>query len=524
MPRTRRLLREEITYSSAKGREVNILLRLGYYDQQTRFFNQLNDNRDWIKSVVAHHLGLGVRSVDSCRVAEVEDWFHGSFNVCVPVTIEEETRKRKKQQRSRHVLLRLPLPYRIGEAFRPGNGDEKVRCEAGTYAWLQENCPDVPIPHMYGFAMSTGETFTRLEHLPFISRCFQSIRRRLLSWLRFPVPSYYIRHQGGAHNAIGAGYLVIEYIEKTQGRMLSSTWFEKNQHDVKLRTNFFRDLSRILLSMSRIPLPQIGSFIIDDDGFLHLANRPLSVEIAELENDEIPTHIPREYTYSTTDSYIVDTLAFHDSRLKNQPNAVKSLGDTISQMAALTAMRSTFPIFFQRDLRRGPFIFHFTDLHQSNILVDEDWHITCLIDLEWACSHPIEMIAPPYWLSGKRMDEVDPDNYDEARKEFMNILAAEEETQMRDSVVKNTMPQLSKVMSRSWNTGTFWYTLALSSPPGLHNFFYDRIKPIFFKHSDDDFISIMLFYWAKDGPLLAYRKVSDKEKYDIHLQQEFEDP
>lgn len=306
--------------------------------------------------------------------------------------------------------------------------------------------------------------------------------------------------------------------------MLSSTWFENNQHDDKLRTNFFHDLARILLSISRIPLPQIGSFIIDDAGFLRLANRPLSVEMAELENDEIPTHIPRDYTYSTTDSYVVDTLAFHDSRLQNQPNAVKSLSDTISQMAALTAMRTVFPLFLRRDLRRGPFVFHLTDLHQSNILVDEDWHITCLIDLEWACSHPVEMIAPPYWLSGKRVDEVDPENYDATRKEFMNILAAEE-TRMQDCVAnKKAIPKLSDVMNRSWNTGTFWYTLALSSPTGLHNLFYDRIKPIFFKHSVDDFISIMLFYWAKDGPLLAYRKVSDKEKYDIQLQQAFENP
>ncbi|EEH03547.1 conserved hypothetical protein [Histoplasma capsulatum G186AR] len=520
---TRRLLREEITYSTAKGREANILHQLGYHDKQTSFFNQLNNSRDWIKYVVAHHLGLGAGSVDLCRVAEVEDWFHGSFNICVPVTIEDETWKREKQG-GWHVLLRLPLPYRIGEAFRSGNGDEKVRCEAGTYAWLQENCPEVPIPHMYGFAMSTGETFTRLEHLPFLSRCFQSIRRRLLSWFNLPVPSYYARHQGGVHNAIGAGYLVIEYIEETQGRMLSSSWFEKNQHDAKLRTNFFRDLARILLSISRIPLPQIGSFIIDDGGFLRLSNRPFSIEMAELENDEIPTHIPRDYTYSTTDSYVVDTLAFHDSRLQNQPNAVKSLGDTISQMAALTAMRATFPLFLRRDLRRGPFIFHLTDLHQSNILVDEHWHITCLIDLEWACSHPVEMVAPPYWLSGKRVDELDPENYDETRIEFMDILAAEE-TQMRDCVVdKNAMPRLSDVMNRSWNTGTFWYTLALSSPTGLHNFFYDRIKPTFFKHSVDDFISIMLFYWAKDGPLQAYRKVSDKENYDIQLQQAFEEP
>jgi hypothetical protein len=53
--------------------------------------------------------------------------------------------------------------------------------------------------------------------------------------------------------------------------MLSNTWLPMH-HDDKLQTNFFRDLSRILLSITRIPLPQIGSFIIDNKGFLRLIN------------------------------------------------------------------------------------------------------------------------------------------------------------------------------------------------------------------------------------------------------------
>lgn len=147
MPKTRRLLRREITYSDAKEEEFDILHQLGYYEQQVGFFEHLDSKRGWIEAVVAHHLGLP--SVD-CHVAETEDWHHGSFNVCIPVTIDSWDGKR--------VLVRFPLPYRVGEAFRPGNGDEKIRCEAGTYAWLQGNCPLVPIPQLYGFALSTGET------------------------------------------------------------------------------------------------------------------------------------------------------------------------------------------------------------------------------------------------------------------------------------------------------------------------------------------------------------------------------
>jgi hypothetical protein len=106
-----------------------------------------------MKSVVVHHLGL--KSTNACHVAEIKDWFCGSFNVCVPVTIDNW---KCRQQPGHRIPLRFPLPYRVGEEFRHGNGDEKIQCEAGAYAWLQENCSDVPIPRLYGFATSTGES------------------------------------------------------------------------------------------------------------------------------------------------------------------------------------------------------------------------------------------------------------------------------------------------------------------------------------------------------------------------------
>lgn len=61
-------------------------------------------------------------------------------------------------------MIRFPLPYRIREDSCPGNADEKVRCKVGTYTWLKENCPTVPIPHLYGYGLSSGKTVS----LPFI--------------------------------------------------------------------------------------------------------------------------------------------------------------------------------------------------------------------------------------------------------------------------------------------------------------------------------------------------------------------
>lgn len=146
----RRLLRGEITYDAAKEQDSNILHELGYRDQKLRFFTHLYRNRGRIAAIAAHHLGLA--SADTCHV-DVEDWIHGSFNVCIRIDVEFQGKDHDKQ-----LMIRFPLPYRIGENCCPGNADQKVRCEVGTYAWLQENCPSVPIPRLYGFGLSTGHT------------------------------------------------------------------------------------------------------------------------------------------------------------------------------------------------------------------------------------------------------------------------------------------------------------------------------------------------------------------------------
>ncbi|KAK2740930.1 hypothetical protein FQN57_005934 [Myotisia sp. PD_48] len=57
---------------------------------------------------------------------------------------------------------------------------------------------------------------------------------------------------------VNSGYMLVEFVQETTGKMLSCTWEEK-KNDEKLRTNLYRDLSRIFLSLARIPLPKIGS-------------------------------------------------------------------------------------------------------------------------------------------------------------------------------------------------------------------------------------------------------------------------
>ncbi|KUL81670.1 hypothetical protein ZTR_11128 [Talaromyces verruculosus] len=345
----------------------------------------------------------------------------------------------------------------------------------------------------------------------------------MLSFLGCMTPSKYVRHhfQNKLTRELNVGYLLIEYIEAREGKMLSSTW-ELKRHDPKLRANLFRDLGRIFLSLSRKPLQRIGSFTIDNNGFIHLQNRPLSVGIQELENERIPVDMPRNLTYSSVDSFVMDTLAYHDSRLCNQQNAINNLDDFISQASCLTGMRAILPSLFRRDFRRGPFVLTLTDLHQSNILVDENWNITKLIDHEWTCSLPIEMVHPPYWLTAASVDEIEPHEYEKSRSEFMNILTEQEQQDHCEGDSPLDF-KLSETMNTAWDRGAFWYSLALSSPSGVFNIFYKHIKPRFDETSpeEDPFLEVMQWYWTQKIGHIARKKVKDKSSYDKQLKAEF---
>ena len=248
------------------------------------------------------------------------------------------------------------------------------------------------------------------------------------------------------------------------------------------------------------------------------ANRELVVL-----NEGIPTNIDRKLTYSATDAYYLDLLSCHDNRIRHQPNSLNDEDDGRAQMANLTIMRTLLPHFADRELRHGPFVFRLTDLHQSNIFVDNDMHIICLIDLEWACSLPVETLRPPYWLTSRPADDLvgeHLDTFGKVHHEFMEIF--EEEEKMfppRDGISSYR----TDMMRKGWKIGNFWYFQALDSPKGLFNIFRDHIQPIFaLSHKiDPDFPRIVSDYWTVNAKEFISAKLQDKEVYEKTLCQNF---
>jgi hypothetical protein len=134
-----------ITYQSALNTDKNIIRETQYVAATKALYRALWEERNTIKALTKHHLGLGDR--DTCIVANSRQWMRGSFNVCIPIEVQSPSSCRK-------LVLRCAMPYKLAETENPGSVDEKMGCEVGAYAWMQEKCPDIRIPHLYGFGFS----------------------------------------------------------------------------------------------------------------------------------------------------------------------------------------------------------------------------------------------------------------------------------------------------------------------------------------------------------------------------------
>ncbi|KHN98654.1 Protein kinase-like domain protein [Metarhizium album ARSEF 1941] len=446
----------------------NVLVPMRYPALKEAFLTSLEAKKDVIEATVRFHL-----RARNCYLSAREVWKSGSFNVAIPVHIS----------RGRTVLMRIPFPHRIGEDQCPGNLEEKLRTEIATYIWLRQNCPDIPIPELLAFGLPDGSTFSHPLHAPFWEKSWWTLKR--------------------------FGFLLIS---EARGKKLAWSWLD-HFDDKAYRERLFRGLSRIFLSLNSVPLPRIGSYRLQPDASLALCNRPLSFYFHMLENEGIPTRVPRNRTYAQVESYLSDLLSFHDNKIRHQPNAIHDQDDGMAQLAALTTLRATMHHFIRQECRDGPFFLQLTDLHQQNIFVDQDWNIQTIIDLEWAHTLPSEMHLPPYWLSSR--NAVDSFDDEAAIAEYEAILeeywaAYQDEERKRNGTVIQVPLQRDV-----WSRGSFWYFHAIRVPKGMYTLFNRHIQPLFNKeHAEKKiFDEVFYWYWGFDVQDLIDKKLRDKQEY-----------
>lgn len=159
--------------------------------------------------------------------------------------------------------------------------------------------------------------------------------------------------------------------------------------------------------------------------------------------------------------WIPDILACHDNRMRHQPNAIHDAADGRSQLSALTNLRTLLPMMVDRQDRGSPFTLSLTDLHASNIFVDNDWNITYIIDLEFACVLPIQMTVMPSLLTHRGIDQLTDKHLEEFEAMYKEFIAAMKHVESGQQVSDQGHGTFySQILCKAWDKGIFWYSNA----------------------------------------------------------------
>ena len=311
--------------------------------------------------------------------------------------------------------------------------------------------------------------------------------------------------------------MLLEYIGPQTGKMLSLTWAE-HLDDTKRRARLFRGMSRIMLSLSRLPQPHIGSFRFNpSNATITLTNRPLMCTTMIFEHSGTPRTISPDTTYQTTESFVSEMLTLHDNYLLHDGHAVRDEDDARERIAIRTLLRTLSHHFITPGQQHGPFLLQLTDFHQSNFFVDDEWNVTCLIDLEWLCALPAEMLSVPYWLTNCSIDNIIDERYhqfNEVRQVFLETMDEEAQKIRQEHSI-----QVTVTMRDSWLSKGVWFWACIRSVNAWLFILEDHILPRF---SADKELVVDLkkvsTLWRDNVGEIVEAKVQDEAKYQEELQ------
>ncbi|KAG9250229.1 uncharacterized protein F5Z01DRAFT_640481 [Emericellopsis atlantica] len=499
-----------ISITSAGEEESNIILAIRHRRAANKFRQWLWNQREDIAALVRSHLHLPKDDANyAFEVIPTEYWRQGGFNMCVLVVAMVGGRATSR------FVFRCPLPHKLAESQYPGTMDEKIRCEVASYVWMQEHCRDVRIPALHSFGFSDGSQFTHISQASFYTRVARLVRRLVHRILELPLLSNYNRNTSAP--AIGTPYMLLEFVGPEVGNMLSITW-EQHMNDTKRRARLYEGMSRIMLSLTRLPQTRIGCYRFNlSDATITLTNRPLLSTTIIFENAGTPRTIQPTETYYNTDGFLSDMLSFFDDQFLQDPHAIRDEDDAYERIALRTLLRAVAHHFIIRHRRNGPFLLQLTDFHQSNILVDDDWNITCLIDLEWICALPIEMLEVPDWLTNRSPEQLTGEHFDQFDNERQIFLGAMDE--MSKKVQQEHDVQIMRVIRDSWTSKGVWFWTCIRSINLWLFLIEDHILPKFSYHGGiDDDLKRVSTVWREGVAEIVEAKQREEAEYLEELQ------
>ncbi|KAB8343061.1 hypothetical protein FH972_022655 [Carpinus fangiana] len=345
------------------------------------------------------------------------------------------------------AIARFPKP---GQVKFP---EEKVRNEVATMRFIQEHTT-IPVPFVLHYGMS-DESPDGLG--PFIIMEWIESSTSLYDLLRLP-----------------------NLPDKERPVINPDIPLERIEY-------IYSQLADILLQLSRLKLPKIGSLRQIDEETWKVDQRPLSQQMnALIELGSFPSHELLNTTSDSTQAYYCGLSEQMMHHFITQPHycfrtttegqfrfMARWLFRKLANEGRLPSQDGTegnnFPLFFD-------------DMRPSNILLSKNDRIVGLIDWEFVYAAPPSFTnSPPWWLM---MDEPEywpadrtawPELYERQLVIFLRCLKAKED----EKSVKEA-ERLSTAMRQSWDTGDFWIDYMVRRPWAFDTIYWREIDKRFF--------------------------------------------
>lgn len=367
----------------------------------------------------------------------------GAFNVSFRMKFED----------GGSALIRFPKP---GATMFP---EEKVRNEVAVIRYIQENT-SIPVPFILHWGTKNESP---LSLGPFILMEYIDHATDLSTALNTPT-------LGDDDRPILNPSININMLEMLYGQMAD-----------------------ILIQLSRLSLPRVGSLAQIDDFTWEARHRPLTIGMNELVRlGTLPRSTLPTTTFETTSAYFDALAELHLQHLSHQRNdAVDSANDCRRKFVA----RQLFSKLARENRLNasvndhGPFKMWCDDLRPTNILINGDLQIVGVIDWEFTYAAPVEYThAAPWWLLLEQ-PEYWPDGieawektFESRLQTFLKVLIECEETAIQRGRMSKDQ-RLSGPMRRSWANGDFWITYAVTKNFAFDSIFWKKLDPLFFGSS-----------------------------------------
>lgn len=328
-----------------------------------------------------------------------------------------------------------------------------------------------------------------------------AIIRYIHEHTEIPVP--FVLHWGTKEESpLGLGpFIIMDHIDHAMSMSdaLNTPGFADEDrpilnHDIqeeKLEM-LYKQVADIVLQLSTLSLPKIGSLSHLDDFTWEVTQRPLSINMNELVR---VVSLPRlklpkpTATFETASAYFNALADLHLDHLICQRNdSVDSETDCRRKYTARKLFHRliTEGGFTATSTDNGPFKLWCDDLRPSNILLDENLQVVGVVDWEFTYAAPVEFShAPPWWLLLEQPEywpdgiEAWKETYQSRFQTFLKVLREREDVGLGRGTLKKEQ-RLSDAMDESWKAGDFWVVYAAKKNFAFDIMFWKKLDERYF--------------------------------------------